>query len=176
MALPDITKRYDLADLRKEADAQKQCFTQFSFQILIVSSAFLGLILRFGANAPEIKLSSALVALVIVATARIGAHKYATANRISGFQLFIERLTNVSEAERPKLTDATIDVGWEEAMRAWRIVQASTFHALYEGDAHFGRVWLQWRNSPKDRNDKAEEKHVAWWNVRSLIASNVKAE
>ncbi len=150
-----------LSDLRKEADALKQCFTNFSFQALVFSAAVLGILVQYADRRPELKLSATLVAILIFAVARIGIHKYATANRIYGFQLFAERLSGMTEAKRASLTDATLDVGWEEAMRAWRIVQPTVFNALYTT----GR--LAW-NCPTARNIAAKS-NGAWWDVNSLI-------
>jgi hypothetical protein len=151
-----------LSDLRKEADALKQCFTNFSFQALVFSAAVLGILVQYADGRPKLKLSALLVVLLIFAVARIGIHKYATANRIYGFQLFAERLSGMTEANREGLTDATLDVGWEEAMRAWRIIQPTVFNALYTTGK------MAW-NRPTRRNKIAAKSNGAWWDVNSLI-------
>lgn len=170
--------RADLSELRKEADGVKQCFTQFSFQALIFSSAALGVIIQVGHNDTSrgVNFAALLVVVLILAVARIGTYKYATANRIYGFQLFIERLSHMSPDVRTRLTEARLDIGWEEAMRAWRIVQASVFEVLYETKRVGWRKILDKArifrtiNTPTPRHDLAVNDGSAWWSVESLTA------
>ena len=150
-----------LLDLRKEADNLKQCFTELTFKAVAFSSAALGLLIQYGQGRPWLHVSAGMIALLVLGVARLGIHKFATANRIYGFQLFVERLQSIDDASRNELTQATLKIGWEEAMRAWRIVQTSVFAALYHGKGMFPR------NHPTARNKRT--KSQAWWDVNRLM-------
>ena len=159
-----MSQRPMISDLRKEAEAVKKCFTDFSFQALLFASAVLGVAIA-NAEDPLIGLSTGVVPLVMIAVARIGVHKYATANRLHGFELCMERLSRLPQSPAATMTDACPSVGWEEAMAAWRVVQASIFEALYESGG--------WRpNRPTDRN-RCAAPHQAWWSVRRSAGSQL---
>jgi len=117
--------------LRDEAMKVKDCFSQYSFQSMAFSGAFFILITSLQREHPLVGVSSFLVVVLVLAVARIGTHKYATANRNYGFQLYLERICRLKHKSHDSRKDFLRNIGWEEAMRAWRIVQATTFNTLY---------------------------------------------
>jgi hypothetical protein len=116
-------KKDDLiSHLRNEAHEVKDCFTKFSFQALAISTAAFGLILRFQHDSNWVSLSALSVIILVMVVAKIGNHKYNTANRNLGFILYLERMESLKE-DKPEAVIYNNSVPWEEAMRAWRIVQ-----------------------------------------------------
>lgn len=119
-----------IEQLRNEVDNVKDCFTRFSFQAIAFSLPILGGIIKFQNEVPEITLCSLLITIFALMVAKIGAHKYNTANRNLGFLLFQERRKFLPKIECHIFRDDG-QIAWEEAMRAWRIVQATVFHNVY---------------------------------------------
>jgi len=117
--------------IRDEALRVKDCFSQYSFQSMAFSGAFFILITTFQPQHPFVGISSLLVVILVLAVARIGTHKYGTANRNYGYQLYLERISRLKNTAHQNRKDLIRKVGWEEAMRAWRIVQATSFNNLY---------------------------------------------
>ena len=116
--------------LRREAQEVKNCFTQFSFQVIAVSAVALGLLTRFQPNFPLLGLAGVSVILMALAVGRIGTYKYATANRIHGYELYLDRVRRLRDT--PGWKNDYRQIGWEEAMRAWRTVQPTVFRLYYE--------------------------------------------
>jgi hypothetical protein len=119
-----------ISHLRAEAHDVKDCFTKFSFQALAISTAAIGLILRFQHDSSWVSLSALSVIILVMVVAKIGNHKYNTANRNLGFLLYLERMESL-KYERPGIVVYNDSVPWEKAMRAWRIVQATVFAKTY---------------------------------------------
>ena len=127
--------------IREEADGLKECFTRYSFQALAFSAAAFGLIARFIRDEPLTGLASIFIITFILAVARIGTFKYAGANRAHGYKLHLYRTNYQEELNSVKSTPEESmpigwkndmrNIGWEEALRAWRIVQATIFEKLY---------------------------------------------
>lgn len=117
--------------LREEADELKDCFTRYSFQALSISAIALGLITRFQRDAPYVGLSSLLVIVLVLVVARLGTYKYQGANRMYGYELHLHRVARLQHVSGSLWKDSMRRIGWEEAMRAWRVVQATAFETLY---------------------------------------------
>ena len=120
-----------IKNLREEANNVKDCFTKFSFQGLAFSGLVLGYIAKEQVHNPFISLAGLLVVIVALTVARIGTYKYATANRHYGFELHLERTKGFPEEKLEGWREKYWYVGWEEAMRAWRIVQATIYNKIY---------------------------------------------
>jgi hypothetical protein len=119
-------------ELRKEAYQVKECAIQYFVRCTIFVTAFLGVILAFHKDNEYVLLCSILALLVLSASNKILLHKYGTANRNLGYELHLERSKHYKELYNSKLAwdDGFKNIGWEEAMRAWRIVQATVFEAI----------------------------------------------
>ncbi|BBO79612.1 hypothetical protein DSCO28_01780 [Desulfosarcina ovata subsp. sediminis] len=156
-------KEHLIDSLRTEANNVKDCFTRFSFHCLALSGVILGYIIKEqpGSKEPYFALAGLLISLINLAVARIGTYKYGTANRHFGFELYIHRMMD-HPYELKKLC-TYIDIGWEEAMRAWRIVQASIYSCIYETDCFWGIG-----------KDKPIDKHIQykWYNVNVSLSEN----
>lgn len=128
-----------ISDLRAEVGGQKECITRYSFQAMGFTAAFWGFILKSGISGPEFYLCGAMVVLILMAVVRMANHKYHTINRNLGYELHLYRLKDYSRIEggnsaRTAWNKKFLDVGWEEAICAWRIVQPTIFDALYHSD------------------------------------------
>lgn len=68
----------------------------------------------------------------------MGIHKYRTANRLLGYQAHLERLQHFATKWRQHVDT----VGWEEIMRAWRIVQPTLLAQIYAPSTTWPWRWL----------------------------------
>jgi hypothetical protein len=108
--------------LRKEAQEVKDCFTRFSFAALGIATGVFGLIASQMKDHEWVAFAAVPVIVMLVVVARIGTYKYATSNRNFGYELHLGRV----RASGPPQA-----VVYEEAMLAWRIVQATIFKSLH---------------------------------------------
>ncbi|KAA3613019.1 MAG: hypothetical protein D8M58_11960 [Calditrichaeota bacterium] len=166
----DLIKR-----LREEAREVKDCFTKFSFQALVFTSITFGLIVRFQGDHPIISLASLALIFLLQAVARIGTYKYATANRNFSYELHLHR--SMLSPESPPLgwKDDMRELSWEEAIRAWRVVQATIFHHLYYTDIFFIRNilpnFLKHEHRP---NKKKKINKYLWFEPSRLVTKGTK--
>lgn len=116
--------------LRQEANEVKECFTRFSFQALAFSAAIFGLIGRFEDNHLFAALGSTAIVVLLLLVARIGTYKYGTANRHFGYELHLYRVRYLQD-HKGSWRNHMRQIGWEEAMQAWRVVQTTAFREIY---------------------------------------------
>ncbi|KAA3614023.1 MAG: hypothetical protein DWQ05_17275 [Calditrichaeota bacterium] len=149
--------------LRREAQNVKDCFTRFSFQALAFSTAVLGAVARYQIEFPAIALSSFGVIILLLVVARIGTYKYATANRHFGYELHLQRTLHLTDKENGWQSKMR-EIGWEEAVRAWRVVQATQFRFLYRTRDFF----------PNKRNihEIAEDRGEYEWFIPSKLVGH----
>jgi hypothetical protein len=140
--------------LRKEAAELKDCFTRYSFQAMSIAVAALIAILRF-----QVEYAIVGVAYTLLSVCSMGTHKYATVNRLLGYELHLQRTRSLSK-DRAYWRPHWRHIGWEEAMRAWRVVSTTIMDNLCNvppksksGQAAWKRqIWkrLIWRFYPDD--------------------------
>jgi hypothetical protein len=118
--------------VRSEASDVKDCFTQFSFQAMAFSATIVGIIFGTMEKLPLVVLSAIPVVFLLMVVCRIGIHKYTTCNRSYGYQLYLEqsKITNFKLVNQ-KIHNDMKNIGWEESLRAWRIVQPAIFQEIY---------------------------------------------
>jgi hypothetical protein len=156
--------------LRGEARDVKDCFTRFSFQALAISTAVIGLIIRFQHDSKWVSLSALSVIILVMSVAKIGNHKYNTTNRNLGFILYLERMESLKN-EKPEVVIYSDNVPWEEAMRAWRIVQATAFGKVYSvGLIHPNKRILCCNKCNKNKTE-CEGKDTFWFEPMSIVRS-----
>jgi hypothetical protein len=143
--------------IRAEATSVKQCFTSYSFQALALASTILGISFGAMSNYPNAVYAPLPAIALLMAVGRMGIFKYATANRNHGYELHLARSKRLSypwaNSARPRWHPDMRHLAWEEAVRAWRVVQPTLFRCIYrtpEGGA-IGE-WLEthylgWVNS-----------------------------
>jgi hypothetical protein len=120
-----------IENLREEANSVKECFTKISFQTIALSSVVLGLIIRFQGEFPHIAIATVFITTLLLSVARIGTFKYGTANRHFGYELHLHRSLFFSDIDSNGWKSYMRDIGWEEAMRSWRVIQPTLFVKLY---------------------------------------------
>jgi hypothetical protein len=158
------TERELIKMLRDEAKHVKDCFTQYSFQALALAAVALSFVARYQPEHPFVAFMSVPIIVILLTVARIGTHKYATANRNYGYQLHLERIARLS-AKNPIGRETIIrSMGWEEAMRAWRVVQATMFETIYS----FNRFGLHFRRQ------NANCLNYKWFMPNTLLAPGSK--
>ncbi len=142
----DPNERWLIDQLRKEASDLKSCFTNFSFQALAFSTAALGIVLGFMSRSENhvIVLAVIPVILFLMIICRIGLFKYSSAQRHNGYELHLARLNDLidmpnSDVQKKLLTKLK-ETRWEEAVRAWRVVQTNVFKTIYKTP---DSIWLE---------------------------------
>jgi hypothetical protein len=141
--------------LRKEAAEVKDCFTKFAFQAIGIAVAVLGYMALHHENLYASLISTAVVIQLLLVAARVGTHKYHTANRNYGFELYLRHVAD----QRPSPEDWVQPVTWEEAILAWRVVQATLFRFLYFEQFPFPN-WLRWKFRSREKR---------WFEPQSLV-------
>jgi len=141
-----------ISQLRSESYQVKDCFTRHSFQAMAASCALLILIARFQVDNLEVGILSVLPIVLLFTVADMGMHKYATSNRLMGYELYLYRLHHYTSTE--KLSSQLTAVGWEEAMQAWRVVHSNLFHNLYKRvlGKHWPHGWTPLKGAQKNNN------------------------
>jgi hypothetical protein len=120
--------------LREEAYAVRDCFTRYSVQVMAVSGGLLVAIAKFQTEEPHIGLLSFFPVVLILLVLQMGIHKYATSNRLLGYELHLQRTAHY--LSRDNCHEIIESVGWEEAMRAWRVVQPTLWQTIYQPVVH----------------------------------------
>ena len=121
-----------IKQLREEANEVKRCVTTYSFAALTFSSAVFAAIAAAADKLEEIWLAGIPVIALLMLVCRIAIYKYSTANRNYGYELHLARLDSFSAEVDPALLRALKRIEWEEALRAWRVVQTAIFRCIYK--------------------------------------------
>ncbi len=182
----DVSTQHLLDQLRQEALDVKECFTTFVFQSSTVAAAALGFVFLNIQDSPYVALTAAPAILVLMIVCRIGVFKFTTANRNFGYQLHLARMEGFlrstdSEESRERIR-AIIQVDWEAALRAWRVVQVAVFRAIYrtpKASGLWGRIAPEaYRTTDKARHlidryrdgvvEVESEQPYPWWDPELL--------
>ena len=128
----EIVRQF-IKNLREEASATKTCFTNFSFQAMLFSSATLAAMFAifFFSLYPYVVVASIPSIALLMIVSRIGIFKYATANRQYGYELHLGRTRSMGAEVSSDWKPEMRHIPWEEALRAWRIVQTAIFRRIY---------------------------------------------
>ena len=148
-----------IAQIRGEGNNRKECFTTFSLQVAAISIAFLGLIGRELGRNNYIGFGCIGIIILTLLVVRLGNYKYASANRNFSYQLHLKRCRDYIYLRENELSQ----LDWEEAMFAWRIVQASVYEAIYAKS--YGGVL--------GRYDKTNAKYK-WWDSKAVSCVGAK--
>ena len=180
--MPDKTKIDRVIKARhEEASEVKHCFTDFAFKGLLLATAFFGVILRFYPAEDETRmmpyfltwLFCGVVILVLLRISEIGFHKYSTANRNYGYVLHLDRTYDYENNIFSGIEESKVrEVGWEEAMFAWRVVQPIIFEEIYNLKTKIERFCFPFSFSRpfldiERKMDNDDGYH--WWNTEDLM-------
>jgi hypothetical protein len=173
--------------LRREANATIDTFTKYVFQTLSISGVALGAIIEFmffmplgnSGNVtsltqihslqPLVGLAAFPILIFALAVCRIGTYYYTDSNRQFGFELFLSRVRLTPEQPGSRWRDSYINIDWEEALRAWRVVQETLFHRIHP------RENLLLRHVYADDFKPDAKKNPRWFCQASLFGANSKA-
>lgn len=169
-----------ISQLRSEAQEVKDCFTKFSFQSLAITTAAIGIIIKFQQQVEIISLGCFPIIILLLSVAKIGNHKYNTANRNYGYILYLERMRSLRTHKESNKKLCESYYHWEEAMRAWRIVQTTVFSTVY----HTGSIMPNKKiikcktceNSNCMNVYKISDKNNTHWFEPGLIAKTIGAD
>jgi hypothetical protein len=115
--------------LRKEAYAVRDCFTKYSVQTTIAVGGALIAIGKFQADVPYVGLLAVFPILLVFHVASMWVHKYGTSNRLLAYELHLHRTSH--DIDLDPCHAMMKAVGWEEAMRAWRIIEPNVWATIY---------------------------------------------
>lgn len=137
-----------IKDLRKEAYDVRDCFARFAFQALLGACTLLAAIITFELERSHIGVGmlALIPAILLLSVLTMGLHKYGTSNRLLGQELHLSRTRFYLRHD--EWHQKMWEIGWEEAMRAWRVIQPTIFRALYHPKFSFGPDWARRRLSP----------------------------
>jgi len=114
--------------LRNEAFNVRDCFTRYSVHTLAASAALLVAIAKFQVETPYIGFLALFPILLLFQISGMGVHKYETSNRLLGYELHLQRINRYPKDRCSALIST---VGWEESMRAWRLIQPTLWEQIY---------------------------------------------
>lgn len=163
--------------LREDCRSLKECYTTFSFQAIAFSAAVLGVIARYQPDYPYFGLASIATIVLLSTVARIGTYKYTSANRQYGYELHLFRTRHLRDNKGSGWKGSMREIGWEEALRAWRIVQPTVFRHLYHTEwplpnflrrKHHNQPY-QWFNPGKLASPKAKYYAGSYLRVMNAI-------
>ena len=122
-----------IAQLRHEANQEKDAFGWHAFQALSISAVALGGVLyfMFANSIPAVGLGALPILAFVLVTCRLGDSCYSSANRHYGYELFLYRVRPESGNGGARWKSEYRAIEWEAAMRAWRVVQATLYEAIY---------------------------------------------
>lgn len=139
-------------EIRKEAWDLKDCCTKYAFQGVAIVSAAYAVIGKGLSDNPNSAYFAFLFSIICIVLLSIITHKYGSSNRSYGYLLHLQR-TDETSLEKGQAVDrhTTISakniesfsippnwmpamrfIGWEEVMRAWRVMQPSIYYKIYE--------------------------------------------
>jgi hypothetical protein len=98
--------------------------------------------------------------MVLLMVARIGIYKYVTANRNLGYELHLYQTRHIPANSPVEWQADMLEVGWEEAMRAWRIVQTTVYQDIYK------KGWL------RAGIMKKKHRRTKWWFKPNMLSDN----
>ncbi len=117
--------------LRSEAKALKDCFTRYSIFGIFISANILGGVTPFVWEKPQLGLACIASLTIVLTISRLGTFKYGAANRLLGYELYLYHTRRFLQNPQGGWKREWRYIGWEEALRAWRIVQATLFVQIY---------------------------------------------
>ena len=186
-----------IQDIRAETTTQKECITRYTFQSLLLTGALWAFAFKFDTGPRDYVFATCgmvcctIVSCVMFMVSRMANHKYHTVNRNLGYELHLHRLKDYFLKEHSdKWSAMMLDIGWEEAMCAARVVQATLFNNLYTDRVlnlprwvgYRGLLDLHWlrtyRVKPEHDPDSYPETELqrksiySWYDTRKLIGND----
>ena len=169
--IPDLSdnEKALITLLRKEASEVKNCFTNFSFQAIAFAALVLAIVANYIDKLAVVAVGTTAIVTLILAVARIGTYKYGTANRNFGYELHLYRTRYFKSAGADGWKPYMREIGWEEALRAWRIVQVTVFEHLY-----YTRILNKYVEVPNYLKIGHRNEKYKWFNPRQQVVKGTE--
>jgi hypothetical protein len=151
-----------LTNLRAEVTELKEDFARYCFQSVGICSIAAGAIFNYMWINPYVGLAAVTLLPIVLATSKLGTNYYSSIHRNLGYELHLARTREIPERFRGRWLDKYKDIRWEEAMRAWRVVQSTLFERILHKEWLF-RPWVY-------RNGFDPEYDPAWYSQKSMLA------
>jgi hypothetical protein len=155
--------------LRTEGNELKGCFTRHSFQAISLCSIAIAGILHFMVQEPIVALGAVGILPIIFSVCQLGIYKFSASNRHFGYELYLTRTRNVPPEFRGRWKPEYRQLGWEEAMQAWRVVHATLFETIYTK----GRMFIPERLRSQFRPRRYQ---TQWFVQRTLFGPGARAK
>ncbi len=184
--------------LHDEANGINEAFTKYAFQALSICGVALGAIIEFmffwplvppgqhdkiGAKAaaadqigqyishgqPLLGLAALPILAFALSVCRMGTYNLNDANRLFGFELHLARVRNIPTNKSPRWNERYRDIDWEEAMRAWRVIQSTLFRTICTRPS-----WPS-RHKYKPEFKPSRRTNPVWYSQRTLFGPDSKA-
>jgi hypothetical protein len=163
----DEQSRRGIEQLRDEVARNKECITQHMLHVLAFCGAATGVVTGLQLTTDKgilIGWSGLFILLLLRAVSRTAIHKLGTINRILGYQLCLER-------RRTRAAAFLGPLGWEEAMNAWRVVQATVFATMCEPTDGFRLGRYRPEYAPRRHRPLDARFALCWYDAPSLVAA-----
>jgi hypothetical protein len=161
-----------IKQLRDEVASLKECIARYSIQCLMFAGAALGIIVHEVKNTPAVVLASVPTLFLLRAVSRTAIHKLGTINRNHGYELHLQRTRRLPGSQY-EWSPSYVAIGWEEAMRAWRVVQATLYkqicceaHERFNWRGYWGKGY---RKKFVPRLKSAGGQKYYWYDVSALV-------
>jgi hypothetical protein len=157
-----------LDQLHAEVRGLQDNFTKYCFQAVSICSVTAGVIFHYMNENPYVGAAAFVLLPIVLITSRMGNNNYASIQRILGYELHLARTLNVPDRFKGRWKEEYRNIKWEEAMRAWRIIQPSLYDKIYVG----GRLFVPARY----KSGFTPSKHnPLWFCQKSLLGDNKNA-
>lgn len=171
-----------LLQLRAEANTANADFTRYAFRALAGSGIALSAIVEFmffppfsvflGSQHAQghswIGLAAVIVLIFVLMVLRMGTYSATLSNRLLAYELHLARIRDIPQNMRGRWKSCYREISYEEAMRAWRIVQGSLYRAVCEPPNFFVPSRYKFRFRPSAKNPM-------WFNQESLFGKGSNA-
>jgi hypothetical protein len=157
-----MTEEALIAQLQSEVRDVKACFTEFSFQSSALATVAAGFMLSQLKDGYIVVLAAVPTIFVLMVVCRVAIFKYTTANRNLGYELHLDRLAAYERIGDENVSERVArvkQIGWEEALRAWRVVWTNEminrrrrnipFHWTYDGGLYQSQTSKPGRFRPR---------------------------
>ncbi len=138
--------------LRAESAGLKDEFAKYCFQAVSICSIASGAIFNFMYTNPFVGVAAVVILPIILTTSRLGTNFYASVNRHAGYELHLARVRNIPPDYVGGWHEKYKEVQWEEAMRAWRIVQTTLFETIHHREGLVTPWRYRWGFEPSPTN------------------------
>lgn len=167
---PAQVRRRSLREhLTEEVNQARDNLTRYIFQTVSIGAIGAGTIVHYMAGQPYLGTAAALLLPIILITSKLATTNYEVMHRNLGYLLHLERTRAVPTVWRGRWRPEYRHIGWEEAMRAWRVVQPTLFNKVMRPE----NLWRPWRYQRGfEPHRDLSRGRSQWFAQRSMIGAD----